>query len=92
VNNKAKGTRREHAARRILELAGYTVIRAAGSHGLFDLVAVGPRDCRLVQVKCNGYLSGVEREQLQLLVVPDNVVKECWRFVDRCRTPIVERF
>lgn len=78
---------------RILEAAGYVCTRAGGSLGLFDVIAVGPHDVRLLQVKCGGaYLSGVEREQITALVVPANVLREAWRFPDRARDPIIERF
>ena len=92
MNTKAKGTRGEHRAIRILEAAGYRCMRAAASLGEFDVVAVGPRDVRLVQVKCGGaYLSAIERETIAGLAVPANVSKECWRFPDRVRAPIIER-
>lgn len=91
MNSKRKGTRTEHKARRILEAAGYTVLKAGGSLGLFDLVALGSTDVRCVQVKCNGYCSAAEREQLQLLVVAPNVSKEIWRFKDRVKAPLIER-
>jgi hypothetical protein len=79
---------------RILSAAGYVCTRAGGSLGLFDVVAIGPADVRLVQVKSGGaYLSGVEREQIAALSVPANVSRECWRFVDgRPRDPIIERW
>jgi len=91
MDGKAKGTRAEHKARRILEAAGYTCLKAGGSLGLFDLVALGSTDVRCIQVKANKYCSAVEREQLQLLVVPANVSKEIWRFRDRVRDPLIER-
>jgi Holliday junction resolvase len=92
MNAKAKRTRAEHRAIRILDAAGYVCTRAGGSLGLFDMVAVGPQDVRLIQVKAGSkYLSGVEREQLTGLTVPANVSRECWRFPDRCRTPLIER-
>lgn len=60
-----KGTRAEHRAIRILESCGYVCTRAGGSLGLFDVIAIGPHDVRIVQVKCGGaYLSAVEREQI----------------------------
>ncbi len=40
---RAKGTRLERIAKRRLEEKGYVVIRAAGSHGPFDLVALKSR-------------------------------------------------
>jgi Holliday junction resolvase len=92
MNCKAKGTRAEHRAMRILEAAGYVVTRASASLGLFDVIAIGPQDVRLVQVKAGGeYLSGVEREAIVGLAVPANVSRECWRFPDRCRAPLIER-
>jgi hypothetical protein len=92
VNTKAKGTRAEHRAMRILEAAGYVCTRAGASLGLFDVIAIGPSDVRLLQVKAGTkYLSGEEREQIVALAVPANVSRECWRFPDRCRTPLIER-
>jgi Holliday junction resolvase len=90
--NKRKGTRAEHKCMRLLEAAGYVCTRAGGSRGLFGVIAIGPNDVRLVQVKCGcAYLSPVEREQITGLVVPAHVSRECWRFPDRCCAPIVER-
>ncbi len=93
MNSKRKGTRAEHRAIHILEADGYVCTRAGGSLGLFDVIAVGPRDVRLLQVKCGGaYLSATEREQIQQLAVPSNVSRECWRFPDRHPTPVIEVF
>jgi Holliday junction resolvase len=93
MNTKAKGTRAEHRAMRILEAAGYVCTRAGASLGLFDVIAVGPHDVRLIQVKAGTkYLSAIEREQIGLLAVPANVTRECWRFPDRARQPMIERF
>lgn len=59
---------------RILEAAGYVCTRAGASLGLFDVIAIGPSDVRLVQVKAGTkYLSTVEREQIVGLLVPANV-------------------
>ncbi len=51
--SKRKGTRAEHRSRRLLEAAGFSVTRAAGSLGEFDLVGVNGSCFVLVQVKCN---------------------------------------
>lgn len=91
VNSKRKGTRTEHKARRLLEATGYTVLKAGGSLGSFDLVAYRATDVRFIQVKCNGYCSAAEREALQLEQVPENCSKEIWRFKDRIRDPLIER-
>ena len=46
------GRAAEYEARTILQNAGYDVMRAAGSHGLFDLIAWKNRvDILLIQVK-----------------------------------------
>ena len=78
---------------RILERDGYTCTRASASRGLFDVIAVGPTDVRLIQVKSGTtYLSAGERDQIAALIVPANVHRECWRFPDRIRSPLIERF
>ena len=66
MNCKAKGSRRERQARKILETAGYHVVKAGGSLGTFDLIALGPRGARLVQVKSNEKPRPAERERLDL--------------------------
>ena len=77
---------------RILERDGYTCTRASASLGLFDVIAIGPVDIKLVQVKSGTkYLSAVERERIQELTVPANVSRECWRFPDRAHGPLIER-
>ena len=90
--SKRKGSRAELRCIRILERAGYCCTKAGGSLGLFDVIAVGPKDIRCIQVKCgSARLSGTEREQIRLLPVPANVSREYWRFVDYSRTgPLIE--
>ena len=90
--SKRKGTRAEHRAMRILEAAGYLCTRAGGSLGPFDVIAIGARDVRAIQVKAGtARLTGLERETILGLAVPDNCSRECWRFPDRCREPLIER-
>ena len=58
-----------------------------------DVLARGEhaQHVRLVQVKAGGeYLSAIEREQIAGLTVPANVSRECWRFPDRCKAPLIE--
>ena len=91
MDRKAKGSRAERRAIRILEAAGYVCTKAGGSLGLFDVVAIGPVDVRLLQVKAGqARLSGVEREAIVALRVPPNASREYWRFPDRARTPLIE--
>jgi Holliday junction resolvase len=90
-NTKSKGSRAERRAMRILEAAGYVCTKAGASLGLFDVVAIGPVDVRLLQVKSGtARLSGLEREAIQALKVAPNVSREYWRFPDRCRVPLIE--
>jgi hypothetical protein len=90
MNNKAKGSRRERQARVILELAGYFVVKAGGSLGCWDLVALGPAGARLVQVKSNGKPRPAEREALELFPRLPYCSKELWVFYDRHREPMIE--
>ena len=48
-----RGRRWEYIAKKELEAADYTVIRAAGSHGPYDLVAIPPDSSlvKCVQIK-----------------------------------------
>lgn len=87
---KAKGARRERKARRILEAAGYYVVKSGGSLGMFDLVALGPKDVRLIQVKSNRRPGPVEQEALEQFPCPSYARKEIWVFYDYGRTPAIE--
>jgi Holliday junction resolvase len=51
MTNYTSGARIEYKAMHELEKEGYLVIRAAGSHGAFDLVALGRNRVRLIQCK-----------------------------------------
>jgi len=99
---KAKGRRREHQARDLLETEGFAVTRAAGSLGTFDLVAIR-RDpqpdnylpvLRLIQVKSNRWPRSDEARTLQAesgRYSPLFVSVEVWRFDDGDGVPRVRR-
>lgn len=88
---KRKGSAAELRCIRILEAAGYCCTKAGGSLGLFDVVALGPKDIRAIQVKAGGArLSGVEREAIKALALAENVSREYWRFPPYCREPLIE--
>ncbi len=75
-------------ARRLLEAAGWCVLRTGGSLGAFDLVAFGRRGLRLIQVKTNRGPRRIERERLQSFSnLPAGARKEIWLFRDRQREP-----
>lgn len=65
-NAKAKGSRLERKSRDILRQAGFEVVKAGGSLGIFDLVGIHPEKglVQLVQVKSNRGVSRREREGL----------------------------
>jgi Holliday junction resolvase len=82
--SKRKGTRNEHKAMRDLEADGFYTIRAAGSFGMFDIIAINALGIRLIQVKTNYDASPVEREAIALFDQhPPNTIKEIWIFKDR---------
>lgn len=90
--SKRKGSRAELRCIRILEAAGYNCTKAGGSLGLFDIIAIGPREVRCIQVKAGKrpYLPPLEREAIELLAVPENCSKELWKLPDYCRVPAIE--
>jgi hypothetical protein len=67
-------------------------MKAGGSLGVFDVIAVGPLDVRCVQVKAGtARLSRAERAAIVALTLAPNVTREYWRFPDYCRAPTIER-
>lgn len=92
MNAKAKGSRAERRAIRILERAGYLCTKSGGSLGIFDVIAIGFQDIRCLQVKAGGArCSSIERELMRAVTMPPNCSREIWRFPDRCREPLIER-
>ncbi len=91
MNTSAKGARAERRARKLLEAAGFTVIRAGASLGLFDLVAFNRVLLLVVQVKVNRGPSPAERARISSFEnVPRCARKELWLYRDRKREPEVE--
>jgi Holliday junction resolvase len=89
--SKRKGQRSERRCIRDLEAAGYLCAKSGGSLGLFDVIAIGSADVRLVQVKSGtNRLSRIEREAIKELKVPSNVSKQYWLYLDRVKAPIIE--
>ena len=78
MTNYQKGVRLEREVKELLEGAGYTVVRSAGSKGLFDLAAVDRASTRLIQVRKNRKLSPTEREAIKLVPVTKVTTKEVW--------------
>jgi len=90
INTAAKGRRLEHRTIKLLEAAGYSCTRAAGSKGVWDIIAIGPVSIRLIQVKANNAPGPVEREAMELFEAPSNATKEYWVWVDKVRQPIIK--
>ena len=80
--NRQRGIDAERRAIKDLERVGYEVIRAAGSHGTFDLVAYGPLGCRFVQIKTDTVNSRVAlaREAVAEADLPPHSTGELWRW------------
>jgi Holliday junction resolvase len=89
MNCKAKGTKNEHRSMRLFESLGYECMRAAGSHGVFDFVAIGPLDVILCQVKTRDWPSLLEMETIENFITPANCRKLVHRWRDHQRLPDV---
>ena len=92
MNAKAKGSKQERKARKVLEADGYLVTKAGGSLGLFDLVAENRQGVRHIQVKSNRLPGPVERENMFSVKdqLPENSTIEIWVYYDGQREPRIE--
>jgi hypothetical protein len=90
MNCKDKGTRNEHRSMRLLEIAGYSCSRSAGSLGAWDVIGIGSRDVILVQCKTRDWPSAAEMETLENFVAPPGCRKLIHRWRDRQRLPDVK--
>ena len=90
MNRKAKGTRNEHKAMKILERAGYDVFRCRGSLGIVDLVAVNRNGVRFIEVKSNRVRAEVREQLMEWKNVPLGATKETWCFKDGETKPIID--
>ncbi len=88
-NAKAKGARNERKAKKFLESHGYHVVKAGGSLGLFDLLAVGEQLMYMLQIKSNRNASLAERKRLEAFKAPAYAIKEIWVYTDRVSQPDV---
>lgn len=69
TTNYKKGRNYEYYVKEKLEKAGFFVVRSAGSHGVFDLIAVDLKgNIYGIQVRKNGYLSKNEIEEIKHIV------------------------
>jgi hypothetical protein len=85
MTNYEKGRRGEYQIIKLLKSAGYDANRTAGSHGMYDVIAVNKTSVRLIQAKINEPITPADRETFQDFLVPKNVSKEIWFRKDRQR-------
>ncbi len=94
--NYRKGSRNEARTRKYLAGQGYVCIRAAGSHGAFDLVALGGEVSQgdiAVQVKSNGWGGKAERRAMETIGNMLAIARvELWRWDDHARKPRIRRW
>lgn len=90
MNTKAKGTRNEHKSMERHTAAGAHCIRAGGSLGKFDFVALYPLRALLVQVKSNRWPSRAENQALVQYLCPQYAQKVVERWDDYAREPKVK--
>ena len=80
-SNYARGRAYEYRAAATLRDEGYLVTRSSSSKGAFDLIAVGPTDIRLIQVKSGrSKINKKELDHLKSLTVPDCATIEVWHY------------
>ncbi len=89
MNHKAKCSRNERRSRDLLRSQGYEVLKAGASLGVFDLIAIGPMDVILAQVKTNAWPSREEMARMTALPCPPNCKKVIHRWLDRVKEPDV---
>lgn len=78
MTNYQRGFKLEHEAKRTLEKEGWTVFRSAGSHSLFDLVAINKDYVLLIQVKSNSISKEEELKLAEFDNKPLNAKKLIW--------------
>ena len=76
-----RGRQYEYMAAAALRKQGYRVTRSASSKGAFDLIGVGEKDIKLVQVKSGRRgISKKELAELEAITVPDCAIIEVWYY------------
>ena len=83
MSNYSKGANYERAVKKELEKEGYSVIRSAGSHGIFDLVAWKSDKILFIQVKYLCKATKADIEKLNQIIIPINGRKILWEKQDK---------
>ncbi len=77
ATNYQRGVAYEYKAKKQLEEDGYTVIRAAGSHGPFDLIAFrGAEPVRCIQIKRTKAKGGVKQLLGKFTPINNSVIEQ----------------
>ena len=91
MTNTRRGHDTERKCAQELKALGYDVIRSAASKSIWDIIAVGPHDIRLIQCKRtkknirSAIMPGSVMLEMHEAVAPRSKVvrKELWTWVDR---------
>ena len=96
MNPRAKGYRNEMKAQKILEAAGYLVIKKVHTKyspgdffEIYDLIAHNEDGWRCVQVKTNRRETPELREKIEMFPVSPGTTREVWVFYDRVSEPVI---
>ena len=89
INRARKGADLERRVKHHFERQGCTVIRAAASAGLWDLVVFSPTTTAVVQVKSNRGPRADEWRKLRKWNATPRVVRFVVVWADRVREPVV---
>lgn len=87
--NYTAGRAREYRTVRLVEAAGYSAHRTAGSHGVWDVIGIGPQGVLLIQCKLNAKPTAVEWEAMREYPAPPNAVKLVHFYVTGTVAPLV---
>ena len=86
MTNYKRGAQKEYDICDILRQAGYNAQRSAGSHGVWDVCAIGPTGIRFIQVKRSKkeWKADYESAKHELEQMPRfaNVSYEVWVWLD----------
>lgn len=86
MTNYKRGYETERKIVNELKKKGYLAVRTAGSHSLFDVIAINDKEVLLIQAKRTKKKYNWADENIYKFVelqVPGNVRKELWVWVDR---------
>ena len=87
VNTKAKGSRRERQTMAYYTKLGYACTKSGASLGAWDILAIGPHDAYLIQVKSNRPPGKVEMAKLEAFQCPPFMHKVLVVWKDRVVEP-----